>query len=159
MKELFLAICGRINTVLPDSFKIIDLFADQVNRSGESNALRPACYIDMLVNWQGKGQGVQEGAVELDVYIVVDHYNDTYSGSPKQQEGLADIFDLAQLVYIALQGLEGELFSSLLRISTDLDSNYTHAYTVKHKFECTIIDSDVRKQRYTRVPHEQVINK
>lgn len=92
--------------------------------------------------WEVTGKGVQrvEGA-EVKITLVQDNYSQTFDGASNQEEAMQAVLDFPEQVYLALQDVSGEGFSSLNRVSEG-ETLFDNVIIVDEiTFHTTIIDT------------------
>jgi len=130
-KDLYLAVKGRILDQVK-SIKHVLLYNNQFDRETVEEAFTyPNCFIEFV---QMIHSGVTLNQQKSDIQIRV------HIGFESLEKEDLTMFDLIQEVYVALQGLDGDLFSALQRIEERQDIDHDNVIVWQLDFECNLTD-------------------
>jgi hypothetical protein len=150
MKTLYQALTQKLAE--NPKLKTLDLYNQKFfSDEGQSLAL-PAVLLEFgNINWARNKQGVQQGEVNIRVYILLDLYEDFYAGADTQSRALA-MFDFVEEVYLALQDFSGDNFSPLERKSSEIPSDFDSVMVHILSFRTVYSDSSkAQNSKYTKV--------
>ncbi|WP_086984841.1 MULTISPECIES: hypothetical protein [Elizabethkingia] len=107
--------------------------------------------------WEAIGGGVRQGKGSIRIRVVCENYAESYSGSIDQDQALA-FFDLNEEIDNALEGLSGESFSQLTKISDEDDLDHDNVIITVYEYETTITDySKAECQNMVPVDAEPIV--
>ena len=161
-KNLFIALCERLRDKVSE-LNFVDLWLDQLSDLGENlPVFLPAAFLEIKCNWDGfvLGRGQQRGEATIRVHLVMQTYAETESLSLQQSTALL-MYDIAQKIYLALQGFGTEQATPLIRKGeTDIRGLDAGLYELIVPFATSLRDDTKLKQLYpTTTTHEQKILK
>lgn len=91
-------------------------------------------------NWNSTSSNIQHGESVLRVRVVFENYADSFEGSVNQDKAI-QFFEFNEKVHLALQGMQGENFTSLTRNGDDEDDDHNNV-VVTDIFYSTIISDE-----------------
>lgn len=148
-KEKMRQIKAHIETQLKEKvpqIQTIDWWNNQVDESGEHYPINyPACFISIDADYKPVSKGVQNADILITLHLFSEVYADANGVST-----LDESYDLAQKIYLGLQGTEGQNFSPLIRQSQKADDKYTNIHKINLVFSCQLQDNDLREATYVR---------
>lgn len=97
-----------------------------------------------------RGSVIRQGKGSIRIRVVCENYAESYSGSIDRDRALA-FFDLNEEIDNALEGLSGESFSQLTKISDEDDADRDNVIITVYEYETTITD-DSKAECHNKVP-------
>ncbi len=103
------------------------------------------------IDWESESRRVQKGNAIFTFWAYFENYADSFNGSMNQEKAI-QFFDFNEAVHKALQGLEGEYFTSLDRVSDEDDEDHDMIIGTIFEYATTVADSSADEHRkYTAV--------
>ena len=130
-RDLFLAIKARLFDQVKE-IKHIRLFNNQFQRDTVEEAYNPdAVFIEFLqLTWVGVARNQQTADTVIRLHINFE--------SLKTED--LEVFERVQKVYLALQGFNGPLFSSMQRVNDEQDTDHDNVIVWKTDFHTQMQD-------------------
>lgn len=98
----------------------------------------PAVLISININWQGAGNGRQNGTAFIAVKVIVDVANESHTQSTRIDNFVTEM-DITQQVHAQLNGFKGIGFNGLQRTTTSAEHNDVGYIAITHNYECNIM--------------------
>lgn len=143
MKELMTAVMQRLNEQVPE-LGWIDINIGQM--AVENPAVNyPCALVDLSEGiFSDASCGIQMGELTVGVELYFAMPASGNETAPEElREQASGYFDLAEKVYLALQGLGGDTFSRLARVRMNADRE-RHPRCFRLQFACTIRDESAK---------------
>lgn len=96
--------------------------------------------------WENIGRQVQKGNAIITFWVYFENYADSFEGSMNQDKAI-QFFDFNEAVHVALQGLFGESFTDLVRLSDEDDEDHDMIIGTIFEYGTTINDTSSDGQR------------
>lgn len=115
----------------------------------------PAILIEFgRTDWQGLGDGVQQGICLVRLHILFENYSDSNSETDAREIDRAlEFFDFVELVNSVVHGYQGDGWSPFVRIGEDEDNDHQNFVTTIVEYQ-TLLQDKSGQRSYKEIPVE-----
>jgi hypothetical protein len=152
-KTLFRALQKELKSKIP-TLAWIDKNMGQLNNLDDFEVFPlPAILIEFgRTDWQGLGDGVQQGISMVKLHIIFENYSSANSETTEKEMNTAlAFFDFTDQVHEVVEGFGGDGWSPLSRIGEDEDNNHRNFITTVTEYQ-TMLQDYSGQRRYKEIP-------
>lgn len=144
IKALYLELSNKLAQL--DNIRWVDLWHEQVTFMEDEHPFpAPAIFLSFrLLDSEEMGELVQNGLMQVEVYLFYETMSDSYVGSVNQQSATS-FLELLENIYKSLQGSRGENYSEMRRTGFYPVNTGDAGNLYVSIFECRVVDESAKK--------------